>query len=409
MLAVLLAGCGPALTANSPGPAIAELNGVLTLADGVSVRGAVRLATAWYPDLTDDAPTPPRSIVTEEVAYTGSFPQNFTFRLHGAPPREALAPAGEAQAPEGKGAVAQLFAYDDLDGDGKLTLDAQGRALDRILGSSAGAGAFDFYTSAVRYQLVWVQGGATFGLEGVRPGYNLLRYEDPLSPPRVLPLDTPIPLVLDAAPRLALIACPEAYVSPQPEVACGARVWTTPEVNGAITLQDDGSLDATVLVGVNGVASRDARVRINGVDVPVDQGETYSLVEPAGTASVLRVGLNTVTVEHPGYEPLTLSAVVPTRFDLRAPLAGAQVRAGSALTISWSAATGATLYGANLFVANAPNLGSSELTRDTTVTLTVPDGSGPGDLSVVAYDRFVLSRAAVLGLSVRSQPLEVTR
>lgn len=378
--------------------------------DGLSVSHEVRLAVAWYPDLSDDTPAPPRAIVTEELAYTGSFPQSFTFRLYGPPAPEALAPVTVGDgAPAGKAAVGQLVAYEDVDGDGRLSVDAQGRATERILGSTAGAGAFDFYTTATRHLVLWAQDGAERGLEleGLTAGYNLLRYEDPLSPPVVLPLTTALPIALTAEPRLALIACPEAYVEPQPETACGVRVWDTPAVNGTVSLQDDGSIDAFVLVSTASGTSSMATVRINGVEIPRDGSNlAHALTEAA--PSVLHTGVNVVEVQQPGYQPVTLQAVVPARFDVTAPLPGTSVTAGSSLTVRWTAATGATRYGVSLFVDGARPTDSA-LVAATSAQVQVPDGVGPGELSVVAYERLDFSRASVLGLSVRTLRLDVTR
>lgn len=406
MLVLLaLSACGPALTGHSRGPTLATLGGQLSLGQGVALKGDVRLGIAWYPDISADDPQPPKAIVTEELRYSGTFPQAFTFRLTAPPPRDALAPVVEPGAPAAAAALGQLFAYEDLDGDGRLTLDASGRASDRILGSSAGAGAFDFYTAAERWLVLWAQDGATLELTGVRPGYNLLRYSQPLTPPEVLPLESPIPLALSAEPRLALLACPEAYVDPlQLEEACGVRVWSTPSVSATIAHNDDGSLDAFVLVG-NG-AGASSTVRINGELVPADSGAAHTLYE--ATPRVLRVGENVIEVEQAGFEKLTLKAVVPARFEVTAPAAGATVKAGSTLDASWTLAAGATLYTASLTVEGAPMASSSEFSAATSARLVVPAGAGMGDLSVAAYEHLPLARASALGLSVRHVALVVT-
>jgi hypothetical protein len=410
LLVALLAltACGPAVNGGYRGLPVATLGGMLSLKDGLTISHEVRLAIAWYPDLSAESPTPPRAIVTEEISYTGAFPQNYSFRLYGPPTPEAIAQIfGQGGTPEGRAAVGQLVAYEDLDDDGQLSLDAKGRATDRILGSTAGAGAFDFYTTATRYLVLWTQDGADLGLPGVQPGYNLLRYENPLSPPEALPLTSSIPIALTAEPRLALIACPEAYLAPQPEMACGVRVWDTPEVNGTITLQDNGGIDAFVLVSAGGQTSSTATVRVNGTVVPHDSSNlAHSLVEP--TPSVLHTGVNVIVIEQPGYEPLTLQAVVPARFDVTSPAADATLVAGSTITARWTPATGATRYAASLFVDGAmPS--NTEFVTGTSAPVKVPDGAGTGQLSIVAYDRFALSRAAIFGLSVRNMNVTVSR
>ena len=411
LIAALLlstAACGPAVNGTYRGPPLLTLGGQLTLAEGVSVGSGVRLAIAWYPNLGGDTPRPPRAIATEELAYTGTFPQNFTFRLYGPPAQAALEVVTHEDGTVGEAAVGQLLAYEDLDGDGQLTVDASGRSGDRILGSTAGAGPFDFFSSEERLVVAWVKGADDLGLapQGMTPGYNLVRATHPLVPPEVLPLDTPFRLRMTGEPRLALIVCPEAYADPDREQACGVTVWATPAVNGSITLQDDGTLDAFVMVQVGGQTTGAARVAINGTPVLVDSsGLSYALSE--ATPSVLRLGRNVVSIEVAGYSPLLLEATVPERFELTSPLAGARVAPGSSLQVSWTAAAGATHYLASMFVDAPGSKTDTELTTGLGATLVVSDTAGAGQLTVTAFDRLTFSRSAVLGLSERAISLDV--
>ena len=406
--AVLAMGCGAAVNGDYRGPPLVTLGGQLTLKEGLTVGGGVRLAIAWYPNLAGDNPTPPKAIATEEVSYTGSFPQNFTFRLYGPPAAAALERVEREDGTIGEAAVGQLLAYEDLDGDGKLTVDATGRSADRILGSTAGAGPFDFFSSAQRDIVAWVSDADDLGLkvQGMKAGYNLLRFTSPFEPPAVLPLDTPIPLALTGDPRLALIVCPEAYADPDAQVACGVTIWNTPEVMGNLAWQADGSMNAFFLVKVGGEQTTQARITVNGVEVPLDQGATsYSLLE--ATPSAMRPGLNTVVIEAPGYSAMTMQVRVPGDFSITSPVGGTQVAPGATLAVAWTASTDATGYAASMFV-DGPGPGSdTELTTSLTTSITVPPTTGRGELSVTAFERLDFSRSSVTGITTRSVVLTV--
>lgn len=391
----MLVGCGPAVNGTWRGPELVTLTGQLSLKEGVTLNSGVRLAIAWYPNLAADAPVAPRSIVTEELEYTGVFPQRFSFPLYAAPARQAL----EVVTTEGRvseAAVGQLFAYEDVNGDEQLTVDAQGHSPDRILGSTAGAGPFDFFSTERRDVVAWVKHADDLGLasQGMKAGYNLLKLTSPVRPPEVMPLDSPIPLVLSADPRLALIVCPEAYANPDAETACGVTVWSTPPVNGSISLHEDGVLEAFVSVQ-NGARS----VSINGVPIDPDpSGQVFTLWEKDSGA--LRVGVNTVVVDAPGFQPLTLEAVVPSRFDLVPP---GTLRAGQRSRFEWTRAVGASYYSPSI---SSMSGGESDLVEATSATLLVPNEPGPGSFSVTAFDRLAFTRSAVNGMSTRT--VEVT-
>lgn len=391
VIAMLLAGCGPAVNGTWRGPALVTLSGQLSLKEGLTLTQGVRLAIAWYPNLAADTPVAPRSIVTEELEYTGVFPQRFQFPLYAAPARQALeVVTSEERVSEA--AVGQLFAYEDMNGDEQLTVDARGHSPDRILGSTAGAGPFDFFSSERRDVVAWVKHADDLGLasQGMKAGYNLLKVTSPVRPPEVMPLDAPIPLVLTGDPRLALIVCPEAYANPDAETACGVTVWSTPPVNGSITLRDDGVLDAFVSVqnGARGVT-------VNGVALEPDpSGQVFTLYEKMSSA--LRVGANTVVVDALGFQPLTLEAVVPSQFDLVVP---GPLKAGERARFEWGKAIGASYYSPSI---GSMTGGESDLVEGTSATLLVPPDPGPGIFSVTAFDRLAFTRSAVNGMSIRS-------
>jgi hypothetical protein len=394
-----LVACGPAVNGTWRGPPLLTLTGQLSLKEGLALERGVRLAIAWYPNLAGDVPVAPRSIVTEELEYTGIFPQRFSFPLYAAPAREALEVVTREDGTVGEAAVGQLFAYEDVDGDGRLTVDADGHSPDRILGSTAGAGPFDFFSNEQRDVVAWVKEADELGLasEGMKPGYNLLRVTSPVRPPRVMPLDTSIPLVLTGDPRLALIVCPEAYADPQAETACGVTVWSTPAVNGSISLRE-GALDVFVSVQ-NGARS----VTVNGTALePDSSGQIFTLSEPS--ANVLRVGVNSVVVDAPGFQPITLEAIVPTPFDFVTPVAGEALKAGEAVRVEWTQAVGATLYSPSL---SAVQTGDSTLVEGLSATLRVPAEPGPAMFEVTAFDRLAFSRSTVNGMTMRSVEVQI--
>lgn len=402
LLGLVLLSCGPAVNGTYRGPPLVTLTGQLTLAPSLTLEHGVRLAVAWYPNLAADTPVAPRAIATEELEYTGSFPQRFSFPLHAAPAQAAREVVTAEDGTRGEAAVGQLLAYEDVDGDGQLTVDAAGRSVDRILGSTAGAGPFDFFSSEQRDVVAWVKNADDLGLghAGMKPGYNLLRFSSPLTEPAVLPLDTSIPLALTGDPRLQLIVCPEAYATPDPGQACGVPVWLTPPLNGALTLREDGDFD--VFVMVQGGARR---VTVNGVDVPTtDPDRVTFAMTYAAAEGVVHVGVNTVVVDARGFEPLQLAATVPARFEVTSPQPGQRLAPGGTLRAEWTEALGATLYSVNLGVGAASD---GTLTAARTVELRVPAEQGPGELSVTAFDKLGLGRTTMSGLSVRSVPIQV--
>lgn len=402
VLALASMSCGPAVNGAWKGPPLVTLTGQLSLQDGVVLEQGVRLAIAWFPNLSGDSPVAPRAIATEEVEYTGTFPQRFSFPLHGPPAREALEVVVADDGTQGEAAVGQLLAYEDLDGDGKLSVDSAGKSSDRILGSAAGAWPFDFFSQGQRDLVTWVKRPDDLGLGrvGMKPGYNLLRFDSPLKEPTVLPLDTPVPLRLTGDPRLQLIVCPEAYASRESEQACGVKVWSTPPVSGALTLRDDGDFDLFL-----SVESGAQRVQVNGVEVPPMGPDRVSFSEAFTAASnAVHVGVNTLTVEATGYAPLTLEVTVPSRFDVLSPAPGARLTPGGPVRLSWTAALGATIYGPNVFVGEHA---AGDVTPELAIELRVPQSVGPGEVNITAFDRFGFGRTSVMGLSVRSVPVVV--
>ena len=82
-LALLLTACDSATNQTYVGPPLARLKGTMTAREGLTLTQPVRLAIAWFA-LSAQPGMPgsePRGVVTDEVSYTGTFPQAFTFAL----------------------------------------------------------------------------------------------------------------------------------------------------------------------------------------------------------------------------------------------------------------------------------------------------------------------------------------
>lgn len=120
--------CGPATNAQNKGPVLASVSGRMTASEGLALTQPVRMSIEWLPI------GPPVYVASEEVVFTGSFPQDFSLDLHSLPPRSVLDASNGFGV---QGAVGALLAYEDLDGNGELTRAHGAQAVpDRIVGSS---------------------------------------------------------------------------------------------------------------------------------------------------------------------------------------------------------------------------------------------------------------------------------
>ncbi len=125
----MLCACGPATNSQSKAPAIDHLSGEMALSSpGMQIDAPVHLAIAWFPTAAPTAGVPPAGIVTSEVEYQGTFPQSFTVDLTTLPPAAAIGFAQGVHYASGT-----LVAYEDLDGDGQLTVAHGTPVTDKVL------------------------------------------------------------------------------------------------------------------------------------------------------------------------------------------------------------------------------------------------------------------------------------
>jgi hypothetical protein len=200
---VAFVGCDHATTGRYAGPPLATVRGQMSLAGGVDLGSRpVRLSLAWFPGFAHDLVTPPKQLITQDLEYTGSFPQDFSFELYALPPADALLPVGD-----GSGATAAfglLIAYQDLDGDRELTPSQDQPLKDAVLGTSVAAAPFDRRT-ADAYVIVWSDRASDVA-DG---GFTLVRTPPDGGADEVLALATGrVPLVLGSDPRQGLWAAP---------------------------------------------------------------------------------------------------------------------------------------------------------------------------------------------------------
>jgi len=318
------------------------------VSSGTVPTAPIRLALAWYPD--EASTSAPRAIVTQDIAYEGSFPLNYAFSFFSVPPAGVLidypGAAGVTRA-----AFGVLMAYEDVNGNGQLDSIAMGgSAVDRVLGTSVGD-TYNGASPAHRVYVAYVEGAPGPEWRGYSPGYNLWRGSE------VVPEATPVPIALDATNELNFFVC-EEFISGSSygyDLPCNIAPTGGVRVIGNVYKQN----------GVGGVSLRitDGVRVLPGVEVELnDAGVGFDA--PSGLyggtgLSVVTPGLNTVRVRAPGQAPLVFTLEAAGDFALETPRPGARLLAGTTLTAQWKPAERATFYQAQSYALTPPNVATA--------------------------------------------------
>jgi hypothetical protein len=357
-LGLALTACGnqPLASTKYAGPPLATISGQLSLPPGQTQSAPVLLALAWYNESV--TATAPNSILTQDVAYQGSFPANYTFNLTQPPPAGSLAPVGNGGA--GNFAYGRLLAYQDGNGNGTLdTIPFGGPVVDKVLGASAPL--FTWYDTV--YEVYYADGDIPADWPaGAQRGFNLVKSgsANGKSFQEVVPFSTQVPIVLSGENELAALICLSGNYDPDSGTYTGAGAVPNPigycglpaTPNKLRTFGTAGhemtagapSGDWVYLQlsdGVNWISN--ASVQFNGMPVPVvldagyvdAPGPFYELDNNAGT--LLQPGAtDTVTINAPGFPPVTWVIQEADQVRLTTPGNNSTVSTAQPLTISWN-------------------------------------------------------------------------
>lgn len=344
-LPLLLVACSPgAVGPRARGEPLFTVKGQLVTSGLVPTR-PIRLALAWYPDA--QAASAPRAIVTQDVAYEGSFPLNYSFSFFTPPPEGVLSEYMEAGQTT-RAAFGVLMAYDDLNENGRLdTIAPDGGPIDRVLGTSVG----DTYNAAPAAAPVWVayvEGTPPSSWAGYGPGYNLWRNGAVAEP------STAVPIALDGTNELNLLVC-EEFISGASfgyDLPCSLPPTGGVRVIGNV-YQRNGEPGVSLRITDGARVLPGLRVTLNDAGVPFDAPS--GLYGGALAAPLAAPGVNTLEVAAPGQAPLVFRLVAPGDFALQAPGEGARLLSGTELTTQWTASTGAAFYQTHGYALTPPH------------------------------------------------------
>lgn len=370
---LLLAACSPAVDARYRGEPLVTVRGQLTLPSGATVADApIRLALAWYPGLGGSAQSePPRSIVTEEIAYQGTFPVSYTFSIYTLPPADALGKMSEDWGAARAG-VGALIAYQDQNGNGVLdTIPPGGTPVDTVLGSSLGRLSGG---PPGGYAIVYLDGAAPpDSPPEIQQGFNLVDFAG-----GVVPFSTSVPIDLTVAPELNILVCEEAWRGMEPEAnsciprppepqCCVTQVMPHLVVTGSLGIVTNASsVNLQVSDGTSAVSA--AEVTVNGRSIPfVASKQMYSVFD-SGNPFLRDADTNEIQVHADGLSDLTLAVPMPGKFQVTAPAFNAAISSGSTVTVTWTASAGAKSYRVTLFDAQFQELFDGHTTAETLTT-----------------------------------------
>ncbi len=346
LTALFALACGtPVQPQDYTGEPLATLEGQIFSKGQVSAANGVRLALAWYPSLAESQ-SAPKSILTQDMVYQGSFPMNYRFDITQPPPSEAMADMSELDGPK-RVAMGFLLAYEDRNGNGVLdTIPADGTPIDRVLGM-----AVDEKDNSLFY-LLYVEEEAGFGPEGdileLQPGFNLVKVGAEEKYGEIVPLSTPVPIVLEDSPLLDWWVCEamfdEGRFSSNGEASpCGIPFEAEyTYFSGELRIVDD-TAEIDIKIRKNEVPVPDAHVTIDGIAVPYDGIGQYRIEGAAGV--LLRAGAtHLVSLQVPGYEQALRHVRMPEDFSITSPAANATLTSGEPLAASWTASKDALFY-----------------------------------------------------------------
>ncbi|MDP1827469.1 MAG: hypothetical protein Q8L48_29635 [Archangium sp.] len=384
----------------APVPGLVTLAGPLEISDGIVPPTNTRLAMLWFSSLDTSAPR--RFDAVEDGRKLGEpVPARWRFDVSATPPESAR---GAWSTPGGGAGLASwgaVVAFRDMNNDGALTVLDDGTTPDELVGSSAGALPFDADGPGVRTLLLWRQGTLGADEDGMVQGFNLVRVTGPLDRPSLFPTSMDLPLPITNDPRLGLMFCPPAFSAPSPELACGQRVFRTPQVHAVALSAAEGFTVAYVQVHAGPRPVFDARVTLDGAVLPFTLDGTYSLIELS--PRVLRAGHHQLRVEAPYHEALNLELVLPARPHVTAPAVSAQLQANQVQWVKWDAVPLANSYGVSLFLGDSPGVSVESLQNE--AKLPLPAGTGPATLEVTALSLIAAPRHFLLGSATTSMPV----
>lgn len=347
-LLLLLCSCMPgAVGPKFRGAPLFTVQGQL-VTTGAIPSVPLRLAVAWYPD--EQSSTAPRAIVTQDIAYQGTFPLNYSFSFFSVPPPGVLIDYRNGDEVT-RAAFGVLLAYEDVNGNGQLdSIASGGSAIDRVLGTSVG----DTYNGNPALKPVWVayvDGTPGQRWVGYSPGYNLW------SANVVIPETTSVPIELAATNELNFFVC-EEFISGSAygyDLPCNIAPTGGVRVIGNIYRQNGvPGVALRITDGVNVLPA--VRAELNGGDIPFDT--MSGLFTASGSVVVVTPGVNVVRVTPPGRPSFEFSVEAPGEFTLQSPREGARMSKSGAITAEWTPSARASFYQVQAYAVTPPNEGT---------------------------------------------------
>lgn len=335
LVILLVTACTPGAVGPSyRGEPLFTVKGQL-VTSGPAPTAPIRLAVAWYP--SEDAPTAPRALVTQDVEYQGSFPLNYTFSFFEPPPDGVLAET-VTNGVTARTAFGVLMAYEDTNGNGRLdSIPKGGSAVDRVLGTSLG----DTYNGKPASPPLWVayvEGNPGGPWSSFSPGYNLYLARS------VAPPSTNVTVRLDGTNELALFVC-EEFVSSSSygyDLPCNITPTGGVRVIGNLYRQDGiGGASLRVTDGFRPLTS--ARVLVNGA--PVSYDAASGLFYAHGSVPIVTPGKNVLSVSS-GTSALEFTLEAPAEVSIEQP--ALRVLMSGSTTLAWQRTDRAAFFTAQM-------------------------------------------------------------